>query len=80
MPIVQVEMNTIITFLGMMCATVQMVTGFYAAYRKKRTALLNTNRVLSEAHSAFGIFATVLYALCLFAGLRAWEKGETTWT
>jgi hypothetical protein len=70
MPIVQVEMNTIITFLGMMCATVQMVTGFYAAYYKKRSALLKTNSALSATHCAFGSFATVLYALGLFAGIN----------
>ena len=36
MPIVQVEMNTIVTFLGMLCATVQVATGYYAAYYRKR--------------------------------------------
>ena len=70
MPIEQVEFNTIITFLGVMCATVQGVTGYYAAYYKKRVALLKTNDVLFRAHRAFGGFATVLYALGLFAGVN----------
>lgn len=70
MPIEQVEFNTIITFLGMLCATVQMVTGYYAAYYEKRTALLKTNSTLSEAHRVFGSFATVLYILGLFAGVN----------
>lgn len=70
MPIVQVEMNTIITFLGMLCATVQGITGYYAAYYRKRAALLKTNEVLSQAHHAFGSFATTLYLLGLFAGVN----------
>ena len=70
MPIEQVEFNTIITFLGMLCATVQAITGGYAAYYKKRVALLKTNGTLSEAHCAFGSFATVLYVLGLFAGVN----------
>jgi hypothetical protein len=63
MPIEQVEFNTIITFLGMFCATVQGVTGYYAAYYRKRAAWLKTNDVLARAHRAFGSFATVLYLL-----------------
>ena len=70
MPIIQAEMNTIVTFLGMMCATVQVVTGFYAAYYRKRTGLLKSNDVLFRAHRAFGGFATTLYLLGLFAGVN----------
>ena len=70
MPIEQVEFNTIVTFLGMMCATVQGVTGFYAAYYRKRTGLLKANDVLFRAHRAFGGFATTLYLLGLFAGIN----------
>jgi hypothetical protein len=70
MPIVQVEMNTIITFLGMLCATVQGTTGFFAAYVRKRGALLKTNDTLHRAHTAFGTFATTLYFLGLFAGIN----------
>ncbi len=70
MSIEQVEFNTIITFLGMMCATVQGVTGFYAAYYRKRTGLLKANDVLFRAHRAFGGFATTLYLLGLFAGIN----------
>jgi hypothetical protein len=69
-PIRQVEFNTIITFLGMFCATVQGVTGYYAAYYRKKTALLKLNPVLSQAHHAFGSFVTVLYLLGLFAGVN----------
>jgi hypothetical protein len=39
MPIEQVEFNTIITFLGVLCATVQGITGYYAAYYRKRAVL-----------------------------------------
>ena len=70
MPIHQVEMNTIVTFLGMLCATVQGMTGYYAAYYRKRTVLLKTNDVLNQAHGAFGSFATTLYFLGLFAGVN----------
>jgi len=70
MPIVQVEMNTIITFLGMLCATVQGITGAYGAYYRKKVSLLKTNHVLHEAHHAFGSFATTLYLLGLFAGIN----------
>ncbi len=68
MPIEQVEFNTIITFLGVLCATVQAATGYYAAYYRKRSGLLKTNDILFRAHRAFGGFATVLYLLGLFAG------------
>jgi hypothetical protein len=70
MPIIQVEMNTIVTFLGMLCATVQGVTGYYAAYYRKRTALLKIDDTLFRAHRAFGSFATMLYLLGLFAGIN----------
>lgn len=70
MPIIQVEMNTIVTFLGMLCATVQFVTGFYAAYVRKKAGLLKGNDVLFRAHRAFGGFATTLYLLGLFAGVN----------
>jgi len=70
MPIIQVEFNTIITCLGALCATVQMFTGYYAAYYRKRAVLLKTNTVLHTAHHRFGNFATVLYFLGLFAGIN----------
>lgn len=70
MPIIQVEMNTIVTFLGMLCATVQGITGYYAAYYRKRTALLKIDDTLFRAHRAFGSFATTLYLLGLFAGIN----------
>ncbi len=69
MNIEQVEFNTLITFLGMLCATVQVSTGYYAGYYKRRLAVLKTNEVLFRAHRAFGSFSTVLYILGLFAGL-----------
>ena len=70
MPIEQVEFNTIITFLGMLCATVQFVTGYYAAYVRRRAGLLKGNDILFRAHRAFGSFATLLYLLGLFAGVN----------
>jgi hypothetical protein len=70
MPIRQVEFNTIITFLGMLCATVQGIMGYYAAYYRKKTALLKVNAVLYQAHHAFGSFVTTLYFLGLFAGIN----------
>jgi len=69
-PIVQVEFNTIITFLGVLCAVVQGSIGYYAAYYKKRVALIKVNDVLFRAHRAFGGFATTLYVLGLFAGVN----------
>jgi hypothetical protein len=69
MQIEQVEFNTLITFLGMLCATVQVSTGYYAGYYERRPAVLRTNEVLFRAHRAFGSFSTVLYMLGLFAGL-----------
>ena len=63
------ELNTLITMLGCLCATIQGATGAYAAYYKKRLSLLKTNDILFRAHRAFGAFATTLYFLGLFAGL-----------
>jgi hypothetical protein len=63
------EFNTIITMVGCLCATVQVITGAYAAYKKKKLGLLRSNKVLLNAHHAFGGFATTLYFLGLFAGL-----------
>ncbi len=63
------EFNTIITMLGCLCATVQLATGWYAAFKKKKIGMLKTNDVLFRAHRAFGGFATTLYFLGLFAGL-----------
>jgi hypothetical protein len=71
MTIVQVEFNTMITGLGMLCATVQGTTGFYAAYYKGKAALLKTDDILNRAHRAFGSFATMLYLLGLFAGITS---------
>jgi hypothetical protein len=70
MHIEQVEMNTIVTFLGMLCASVQVMTGAYALYYRKRIALIKTNEILHRAHRAFGGFATTLYFLGLFAGVN----------
>ncbi len=62
------EFNTIITMLGCLFATIQSVTGAYAAYKKKKISLLKTNVVLFRSHRTFGAFATLLYFLGLFAG------------
>jgi hypothetical protein len=69
MQLIQVEFNTIITFLGMVCATVAGAVGYYAAYVKRQTALIKTNDILFRAHRAFGGFATMLFLLGLFAGI-----------
>ena len=66
------EMNTIITMLGCLCATVQAATGYYAGYKKKKIGLLKINDILFRTHRAFGSFATVLYFLGLFAGLSGY--------
>ncbi len=63
------EFNTIITMLGCLCATVQIITGWYAAYNKKKIGMLKTNDTLFRTHRAFGGFATTLYFLGLFAGI-----------
>ena len=71
MPIDFAEYTTIITFLGCMCAVVQMSTGYYAAYMLAKPALLTTDKVLSRAHRSFGDFATVLFLLGLFNGINS---------
>lgn len=71
MPIDLAEYNTIITFLGCLCATVQMSTGFYTGYILAKPALLTTDKVLNRAHRAFGGFATILYILGLFNGVNS---------
>ena len=70
MPIELAEYGTIVTFLGCLCATVQMSTGFYAGYILGKPALLTTDKILNRAHRAFGGFATVLYLLGLFNGIN----------
>jgi len=62
------ELNTIVTMLGCLCATVQGVTGYYAGYKKKKISLLKTNDILFRSHRAFGGFATTFFFLGLFAG------------
>jgi len=62
------ELNTIVTMLGCLCATVQAATGYYAGYKKKKISLLKTNDILFRSHRAFGGFATTLFFLGLFAG------------
>lgn len=69
MNITQVEFNTLITCLGMACATVQGTTGIYAGYYRKKTGLLKMNDILFRSHRAFGSSATTLYVLGLFAGI-----------
>ncbi|NHI91008.1 MAG: hypothetical protein EAX96_00810 [Candidatus Lokiarchaeota archaeon] len=63
------EYNTIVTMLGALCATVQIMTGFFAFYYKKKKFMLKSNEILFRSHRAFGSFATVFYFLGLFAGL-----------
>ncbi len=70
MPIELAEYGTIITFLGCLCATVQMTTGFYAGYMLAKPALLTTDKILNRSHRAFGGFATTLYLLGLFNGIN----------
>ena len=69
------EFNTIITMLGCLCATVQLATGYYASYKKKKIFLIKTNDILFRAHRAFGGFATTLYFLGLFAGMVGFIGG-----
>ena len=71
------EYNTIITMLGALCATVQAVTGIYAAYIKKKTFLIKKNDIIFRTHRAFGGFATILYLLGLFAGLTGFFDAIT---
>jgi len=71
------EYNTIVTFLGMICATSQGITGYYAAYIKKRMALIRGNDALFRSHRAFGSAATTFYGLGLFAGLTGFTGAVT---
>ena len=68
MSIAVAEFNTIITMLGMLCATVQGLLGYYAAYQKKKMGLMRSNDALFRSHRAFGSAATTLYLLGLFMG------------
>ena len=63
------EYNTLITMLGMLCATVQASTGSYASIIKKKISVIKKNDIIFRAHRAFGGFATTLYLLGLFAGI-----------
>jgi hypothetical protein len=63
--------------LGMLCATSQVFTGYYAAYIKKRLFLIRGNDALFRSHRAFGSFATVFYFLGLFAGLTGFAGTVT---
>ncbi|MFW9948673.1 MAG: hypothetical protein ACFFKA_00935 [Candidatus Thorarchaeota archaeon] len=74
------EINTIVTMLGCLCATVQAATGYYAGYRKKKIGLLKTNDILFRSHRAFGSFATTLYFLGLFAGTTGYISTILTGT
>jgi hypothetical protein len=74
------ELNTIITMLGCLCATVQAATGYYAGYRKKKIGLLKTNDILFRSHRAFGSFGTVFYFLGLFAGTSGYVSTILTGT
>lgn len=71
------EFNTIITFIGMLCASVQGCSGFYALSIKKKIGWLKVNPVLFRSHRAFGSFATVLYLLGLFSGLNSFIGAVT---
>lgn len=71
MPIELAEFNTIITFIGCLCATVQMATGYYCGYILARPALLSTDKILNRSHRAFGSFATALFLLGLFNGVNS---------
>jgi hypothetical protein len=77
MEIIVAELNTIITFLGMLCAMVQGCTGFYALYYAKKISVLKTNDVLFRSHRAFGSFATTLYLLGLFSGINSFIGAVT---
>lgn len=68
MNFVAAEFNTLVTGCGMVCATVQGATGWYAFRYRRKPALLKTNDVLFRAHRAFGSFATAFYLLGLVAG------------
>jgi hypothetical protein len=77
MDFVMAEFNTIITFLGMLCATVQGCTGLYAMVYKKKMGLIKLNDVLFRSHRAFGGFATTLYLLGLFSGINSFVGAVT---
>jgi hypothetical protein len=77
MEIVVEEFNTIVTFLGVLCASVQACTGFYALSFKKKIGLIKVNDILFRSHRAFGSFATVLYLLGLFAGVNSFIGAVT---
>jgi hypothetical protein len=77
MDFVMAEFNTIITFLGMLCATVQGCTGLYAMVYKKKMGLIKINDVLFRSHRAFGGFATTLYLLGLFSGINSFVGAVT---
>jgi len=68
MTINHAEFNTLITALGMVCATVQACSGIYAGYIRQKLGMIKANPVLFQSHRAFGNFATILYLLGLFAG------------
>lgn len=63
------EYNTIVTMLGALCATIQLITGYFAFHYKKKKFMLKSNDILFRSHRAFGSFATAFYFLGLFAGL-----------
>ena len=65
------ELNTLITLLGALCATVQFITGYYAFFYKKKKYLIKGNDILFRAHRGFGGLATAFYGLGLFAGLSS---------
>ncbi|MFX0134965.1 MAG: hypothetical protein ACFFDN_15095 [Candidatus Hodarchaeota archaeon] len=69
------EYNTIVTLLGCLCATVQVFTGYWVAYIKKKLALIKLNDSIFRAHRAFGSFATTFYYLGLFAGMMGFIGG-----
>jgi len=77
MTIHHAEFNTLITAVGMACATVQAHTGIYAGYVRKKTGLIKTNPVLFQSHRAFGNFSTILYLLGLFAGITGFVGALT---
>jgi len=74
MTIVQVEMNTIITFLGMLCATVQGVTGSYASLIRKKIGIASIDRVATNYQEA------MQYPSLNILGLRSGWVGEQTRT
>ena len=64
--------------LGCLFAAVQLATGGYAAYLKKKLYLIKKNEVLFKSHRAFGGFATVMYFVGLYAGLSGLIGGFVT--